>query len=84
MTLLLKQLVYMIRIFSLLEKIPIDFFSIIKIHGRRAAGRGYSYFHLYMCSMYVFIYLLMSVTPPGQKKHDTDLKFGANTPLWHV
>ena len=35
----------------------------IKIHMRRAAGRGYSYFHLYMCSMCVFIYVCHASWP---------------------
>ena len=50
-----------------------------KIHVRRAAGRGYSYFHLHVC---VRIYLC--VKPPGQTKNDTDLKFGTHTPLDHI
>ena len=27
----------------------------IKIHVRRAAGRGYSYFHFYMCVFFVYV-----------------------------
>ena len=51
---------------------------------RRAAGREYSYFHLYMrVCMYLCVYLFMCVTPPGQTENDTDLKFGTHTPLDH-
>ena len=49
-----------------------------KIHVTLAAGRGYSYFHLYMC---VFVYVFICVTPPGQAKNDTDQKFGTHTPI---
>ena len=49
----------------------------IKIHVKRAAGREYYYFHLYM-------YLFICVTPPGQTKKNTDLEFGTHTPLAYV
>ena len=67
---------------------------------RRAAGRRYSYFHLYMrVCMYLCVYLFMCVTPPGQTKNDTDLTrqsrryaeiyvtrqfFEANVPHGHI
>ena len=54
--------------------------SVFKIHVRRAAGRGYSPFHL----LYVCMYLFICVTPPGQTENDTDLKFGTHTPLDHI
>ena len=48
-------------------------FLIIKIHVRRAAGRGYSFIHLWMC-------LWVCTGPPGQTKNDTDLKLGNKQP----
>ena len=54
----------------------------IKIHLRRAAGRGYSEIHLYMCVfMNVFMYVCNCVMPPGQTNKDADLKFGPHTPI---
>ena len=47
--------------------------TIFKIHVRRAAGRGYSYFHLWMC-------FLVCTGPPGLTKNDTDLKLGNKQP----
>ena len=65
--------------------IYLKFPDIIKIHVRRAVGRGYSYFHLYMCvCFYLFVHLFMCVTPPGQTKNYTDLKFGTDTLLDHI
>ena len=58
-----KQFSY--QMYLILEK-----FVCVKIHVRRAAGRGYSQFHLYMC---------ICVTHPSQTKHDTDLKFSTHT-----
>ena len=49
-----------------------------QIHVSRAAGRGYSYFQLYMC---VCIYVVICVTPPGQTKNDTHLTFGTHPPI---
>ena len=31
--------------------------------------------------VYLFIYVCICVTPPGQTKNDTDLKFGTHTPI---
>ena len=35
---------------------------------------------VYVC-IYVFIYLRICVTPPGQTINDTELKFGTHTPI---
>ena len=58
---------------------------LIQIHVRRAVGRGYSYIHLYMCVCnHLYVYLFMCVTPPGQTKNDTDLKFSTHALLDHI
>ena len=52
----------------------------IKIHVRRAAGRGYSYFHLYMgVGTYLFV-----CHASWQTKNDTDLKFSTHIPRDHI
>ena len=35
---------------------------------------------VYVC-VYTYIYVCNCVTPPGQTKNDTDLKFGTHTPV---
>ena len=41
--------------------------------------------YVYMCVfMGLFIYVFMCVTPPGQTKNDTDLKFGTHTHIFSI
>ena len=35
-------------------------------------------------SLYLFLYVLMYVTPPDQTKNDTDPQFGTHTPIDHI
>ena len=66
-----------------LKFLKIKSFFFIKIDVRRAAGRGYSYFHLQICWS-VALLIGLSDTFPPQRKKDTDLKYGTHTPLDHI
>ena len=57
----------------------LELIYVIKIHVRRAAGRGYSQYHLYMC-VYVRICLFICHASWPLTNNDTDLKFGRHTP----